>query len=58
MFTQMYEVALVWLNYIENMQIMIQLCKMCMYNRLTASRQTDWQDLNLFNPIVFLLVAD
>ena len=38
MFTQMYEVTLVWLNNIENMQIIIQLCEMCMYNRLTASR--------------------
>ena len=26
------------LNNIENMQIIIQLCEMCMYNRLTASR--------------------
>ena len=57
MFTQMYEVTLVWLNNIENMQIIIQLCELCMCNCLTASRQTDWQDLNLFNPIAFLLVV-
>ena len=37
MFTQMYEVTLVWLNNIENMQIIIQLCEMCMYtNRLAG----------------------
>ena len=58
MFTQMYEVTLVWLNNIKNMQIIIQLFELCMYNRLIASRQTDWKDLNLFNPIAFLLVAD
>ena len=38
MFTQMYRVTLVWLNNMENIQIIIQLCKMCMYNCLTASR--------------------
>ena len=38
MFTQMYEVTLVWLNNIENKQIIIQLCEMCMYNHVTASR--------------------
>ena len=36
-FRQMYEATLVWLNNIENMQIIIQLCEMCMYNYLTAS---------------------
>ena len=58
MFTQMYEVTLVWLNNIENMQIIIQLCELCMYICLVAPRQKDWQDLNLFNPIAFMLVAD
>ena len=58
MFTPMYEVTLEWLNNIENMQIIIQLCELCMYNHLTASRLSDWQDLILFNPLVFLLVAD
>ena len=37
MLTQMYGVTLVWQNIIENMQIVLQLCKMCMYNHLTAS---------------------
>ena len=38
MFTQMYEATLVWLNNIKNMQIIFQLCKLRMYNRLTAGR--------------------
>ena len=58
MFAQMYEVTLVWLNNIENMQIIIQLCEMCVYNHLKLLGQTDWQGLNLFNPKVFLSVVD
>ena len=44
-----------WLNNIENMQIIIQLCEMCLCSHLTASR-TDCQ--GLFNPKAFLSVAD
>ena len=50
--------TLVWLNNIENMQIIIQLYEMCMYNHLTASRTNKLHGLNLFNPKAFLSVVD
>ena len=40
------------------MQIIIQLCEMCMFYHLAASEQTDWQGLNLFNLKVSLSVVD
>ena len=53
---QMCEVTLVCLDNIQNIPTIIWLCKMCVHKQL--AEQTDWQDLNLFDPNVFLLMMD